>query len=146
MPIFSTNRKARYDYEIIQTIETGIELLGHEVKSVRLGRMILAGSYGIVKNMELWLLNSEITPYQAANLTTVYSPSRTRRLLVSKKELENIIKRMETERLTLVPLSVYNKNHKIKIELALARPKKDYDKRETIKRRDISREIGRKIK
>lgn len=146
MPTFSTNKKARFDYEIIDTLETGIELFGHEVKSVRLGRMVLVGSYGIIQNMELWLLNSEIPPYQAANLTTEYQPSRSRKLLISRKELIEIIKRMEAERLVLIPLSAYEKNKKIKIELALARPKKDYDKRETIKRREVSREIGRRIK
>ncbi len=146
MPTFSTNKKARFDYEIIETIEAGIELFGHEAKSVRLGRMVLVGSYGVIQNGELWLLNSEIPPYQAANLTTEYHPSRSRKILVSKKELTDLIRRMEAERLVLIPLSAYEKNRKIKIELGLAKPRKNHDKREAIKRREISREIGKKIK
>lgn len=146
MPVFATNRKARHNYDIAGTIEAGISLLGHEVKSVRGGRIILNGSYGIIKNGELWLLNAEIPPYQPANLTAEYSPARTRRLLVSEKDLKEISRKIDTEKLVIIPLSVYSKGRYIKMELGFGRPRKDYDKREAIKKRDISREIGRRIK
>lgn len=146
MPVFATNRKARYDYDISSTIEAGVELLGHEAKSVREGRIILGGSYGIIKNGELWLLNAEIPPYQPANITSDYEPKRTRRLLISTKELKELSRKIDTEKLTVIPLSAYPKGRYIKIELGLGRSRKDYDKREAIKKRDISREIGRRIK
>lgn len=145
MPVFATNRKARYDYDIGQKIEAGVELLGHEVKSVRNGRITLTGSYAIIKNGELWLLNASIPPYQPSNVPE-YSPERTRKLLVSAKELQEILRKTEAEKLVIVPLSVYSQKRRVKIELGLGRPRKSYDKREAIKKRDMGREIGRRLK
>ena len=140
------NKKALFSYEPIEKYEAGIELLGFEVKSLRAGKGSLAGCYVSIKGGEAWLLGATISPYQMGNTPADYVPTRPRRLLLSKKELEQLTRGSERDGLTIVPLSMYNKGRKIKVELALSRGKKKHDKRETLKRRDSNREIERTLK
>lgn len=145
MASYAENRKARFDYEILEKFEAGIELLGTEVKSVRGGRMSLEGSFVIVRGGEAFLINSNIPPYQIKNAPKDYDPLRNRKLLLTKKEI-NELGGNEKRGLTMVPLSVYNKNRKIKVEIALVKGKKKFDKRETLKKRDTDREIRRFVR
>ena len=145
MASYAENRKARFDYEILEKYEAGIELLGTEVKSVRSGRMSLEGAFVIVRGGEVYLINSNIPPYQPENKTEDYDALRNRKLLLTKKEIIELVRNEKTN-LTIVPLSVYNKNRKIKLEIALVKGKKKHDKRESIKKRDTDREIRRQIK
>ena len=146
MTVYAENRKARFDYEILETLEAGIELLGFEVKSIRTGRAQLAGTFATIQSGELWLLNATISPYQAGNVPADYDPARSRRLLLKRREIEYLAGKMQSEKLTIVPLKLYNKGGLVKLELGVARGKKKYDKRETIKKREVEREIGRTLK
>ncbi len=146
MATFTENRKARFDYEIIDTVECGIELFGFEVKSVKNGGANLAGSYVKVIGRELFLLGATINPYQQNNTPKDYEPTRLRKLLVTKKEMDEFEKRHKSDRLTLVPLKLYSVGRRVKCEIALVRGKKKYDKRESIKKRDTEREIRRSLK
>ncbi len=141
----ATNKRAYFDYQILESYEAGIELLGFEVKAIKSGRINLAGSYVVIRDNQAWLLNADIPPYQPLNTPANYDSKRTRRLLLKKSEIKNLIGRTQEKGLTLVPLKVYTKNRRIKILVALAKSKKATDKRETIKKRDIEREIGRTI-
>jgi SsrA-binding protein len=141
-----TNKKARFNYEILETIEAGIELVGHEVKSISNHQGSLDGSYISIRNGELWLIGSEIPAYQQKNTPTSYLPQRQRKLLVHKKQVKGILKESEVKGQSIIPLSLYTKGTKIKVEIAVARGKKRFDKRETIKKRDSDREIHRTIK
>ena len=145
MASYAENRRARFDYEILEKYEAGIELLGMEVKSVRDGRMSLEGSFVIVRGGEAYLMNANIPPYQPNNAPENYDPLRNRKLLLTKKEMEELAKSEKTN-LTTVPLRLYNKGRKIKIEIALAKGKKKRDKRESIKKRETDREIRREYK
>ncbi len=140
------HRKAKFDYEIIETHEVGIELLGHEVKSLRNGQGTLEASYGIIRGGELYILGMFIPPYQIKNTPTDYDPRRTRRLLITKKEIKVLERDIHEKGLTLVPLRVYNKGAKLKIALGLMKGKKKHDKRASIKKRDTDREIRRTLK
>lgn len=140
--IITTNKRAYFDYEILETYESGIELKGFEVKSIKNGRINLAGSYAIVKNNEIWLLNADIPPFQPKNAPLDYNSKRTRRLLLKKEEIKNLIGKIHEKGLTLAPLKVYTKYGKIKIEIGLAKSRKKSDKRELIKKREIKKEIG----
>jgi SsrA-binding protein len=146
MAVFAENRKAYFDYEIIDTVETGIELFGFEVKSVRQGGARLAGSYVKVMSGELFLVGSNINPYQVGNTPKDYDPERMRKLLVTKKEMEEFERKNKSDRLTLVPLKLYSVGRRIKCKIGLVRGKKKYDKRESIKKRDTEREIRRTLK
>ncbi len=146
MPDLSVNRRARFDYEILQTLEAGIELYGFEVKAVKSGRINLAGSFAVIKNDEAWLLNAAIPPYQARNTPPDYDPTRSRRLLLHKQELRELLGAASTKGLTIVPLKVYSKRGRIKLLIGLARHKKKADKREVIKRREAEREVARETK
>ena len=146
MANYTENRKTRFDYEILEKYETGIELLGTEVKSVRGGRMSLEGAFVIVRGGEAFLINANIPPYQAKNAPKDYDPLRNRKLLLTKKENTELGGSEKNKSLTIVPISVYNKNRKIKLEIALVKGKKKFDKRETIKKRDTDREIRRTLK
>ncbi|MBU6415301.1 SsrA-binding protein SmpB [Patescibacteria group bacterium] len=146
MKIFATNKRAYFDYEILETYEAGVELFGFEVKAIKTGYINLAGSYVVIKNNEAWLLNASVPPYQPANIRIAYNPLRTRKLLLHASELRELIGKSSQKGLTLVPLRVYAKKARIKIEIGLARNKKKQDKRETIKRREAEREIDRSIK
>ena len=146
MANYAENRKARFNYEILETVEAGIVLSGQEVKSVRAGRASLEGSFASIRGGELFLLSSSIPPYQASNLKKEYDPLRARKLLVSKKEIAKLVGMEKTRGLTLVPLSMYNRKNRIKVEVAIARGKKTHDKRESTKKRETDREIRRTLK
>jgi SsrA-binding protein len=146
MANYTENRKMRFDYEILEKYEAGIELLGQEVKSIRGGHMSLDGSFVIVRGGEAFLINSNIPPYQVKNASKDYDPLRNRKLLLTKKELNELAESGGNKSLTIIPISVYNKNRKIKINIALAKGKKKFDKRESIKKRDTDREVRREYK
>jgi SsrA-binding protein len=146
MSSFIENRKARFNYEITETLEAGIELLGPEVKSIKGGMGSLEGAYAVVRGGEVFLLGSNIPPYQAGNMPKGYDPLRTRKLLLTKKEIIELAQMEQEKKLTIVPLSMYNKSGKVKVSLGVARGKKKFDKRETIKKRDDMREIRRTLK
>lgn len=146
MEAYAENRKAKFDYEILDSFEAGIVLHGFEVKSVRLGRMNLAGAYVLVKENELWLLNADIPPYQPNNTPAGYDPTHTRRLLAKKEEIKNLIGKQKSAGLTLVPLKVYNKAGLIKVLVGVTRSKKKGDKREAIRKREVARELRATMK
>jgi SsrA-binding protein len=145
MPLIQ-NKKAYFNYEILEKIEAGIELLGFEVKSLKKGQGSLEGAHITVRGREAFVINMQIPPYQPANTPKNYDPIRNRRLLVTKKEMERLSKEEAQKGLTIIPLSVYNKGRKLKLEVAIVRGKKKYDKRESIKKRDAGREIRRDLK
>ncbi len=146
MQNYAENRKARFEYEILEKYEAGIELLGAEVKSVRGGQMSLEGSFVIIRGGEAFLINANIPPYQMKNTPADYDPLRNRKLLLTKKELAVLAGSEKNKSLTIVPLSLYNKGRKIKAGIALVKGKKKFDKRETLKKRDTDREIRREYK
>lgn len=135
-----TNKKALYDYEILETIEAGINLYGAEVKAVRLGHADLAGSFVRIIGNEAYLVNAKIFPYQYSR-PEGYDERRTRKLLLHKKEIIAIKSKTEGANLALVPISLYLKSGFIKLEIALAKGKKQYEKKEKVKKRDIERDI-----
>lgn len=146
MANFITHRKARFDYEILETFEAGLVLQGHEVKSIRAGKARLEGAFVLVRGGEAYITGMSITPYQVANTPKGYDPERVRKLLLSKKELAKIEQETETARLTAIPLRLFEHNRKVKVEIALVRGKKKTDKRESIKQRDTKRDIDRIMK
>lgn len=146
MANYAENRKARFDYEILEKYEAGIELLGVEVKSVRGGQMSLEGAFVIVRGGEAYLINANIPPYQGKNAGEDYDPLRNRRILLTKKEIAQLAEGGSNKSLTIVPMVVYNKGKKIKIEVAQVRGKKKFDKRENTKKRETDREIRREFK
>ncbi len=146
MKVLAKNKKAYYKYEILEKFEAGIVLIGQEVKSIKSGRINLAGSYVVLKNNEIYLIGSHVPPYQPKNAPPDYSPERSRKLLLKKSEIKYLIGKSKQKGLTLVPLRVYTRRRKIKIEFAIAKGKKKVDKRELIKKREIEREIKRELK
>jgi len=145
MTNYAQNRKAHFDYEVLEKYECGIELLGTEVKSVRGGQISLEGAFVIIRGGEAYLINANIKAYQVANTPKDYDPLRNRKLLLTKKEITELSKNEKTN-LTIVPLSMYNKGRKIKIEIAKVKGKKKHDKREALKKRDTEREIRREYR
>ncbi len=141
----AVNRKAHHEYTILQTFEAGIVLQGTEVKSLRLGKANLVDSYATLKEGEMWLVSANINVYEQGNINN-HEPTRTRKLLLNKSEIRKLIGKVKEKGLTLVPLRLYFKNGKVKVELALAKGKKVYDKRESIAKRDMQRDNERKIK
>ena len=139
------NRKASFDYEIIETFEVGIVLTGTEIKSIRLGKANLKDSYAIIKNNEIYLLNMHISKYDQGNIFN-HEETRTRKLLMHKKEILKLRDKLDLEGFTLIPLKLYFKGSKAKILLGLAKGKKNYDKREAIKKKDIERQLARDLK
>ena len=146
MSDYAFNRQAGYDYEFLDKYEAGLVLSGQEVKSVRAGHISLQGAYVVIKDDEVWLLNANIPPYQPNNAPADYDPTRSRKLLLHKNEIRSLIGRSKQAGLTLVPIRVYNKLGKIKLEFVLARGKKTRDKRETIGRREADRRIQRAVR
>jgi SsrA-binding protein len=146
MAILVENRKARADYEILEKFEAGLKLHGFEVKALRGGRGSLPGSHVIIRGGEAYLLNMDIPPYQAGNTPKGYDPKRTRKLLLSKKEINELNGYDSKKGLTIVPFSVYSKGRFLKLSFAVVRGKKKYDKREDIKKRETDREIRRSLK
>ena len=141
-PIFAENRKARHDYTVLETIECGIVLSGTEVKSVRHGEVSLAGAYGAVLKGELWLLGADIAAYKFGNRFN-HEPKSQRKLLVHAKEIRELQLKTEAKGLTLVPLKVYLKHGKIKVDLGVCRGKQLHDKREALKKKDLRRDLER---
>lgn len=141
MTQLSENKKAFFNYEILDKYEAGIELKGFEVKAAKTGRVNLTGSYVLIKNNQAWLINADIPPYQPANTPISYDPKRTRRLLLHVIEIKELIGKAKEKNLTIVPLKLYNKNGKVKLEIGLGRGRKKSDKRELIKKRIAKREM-----
>jgi len=146
MKVFAENRKAYFNYQILEKLEAGIVLIGHEVKSIKLGRMNLAGSYVVIKGNEVFLIGCSIPPYQPRNTPLGYNPERSRKLLLKKSEIKYLIGKAKQKSLTLVPLRVYTKNRNIKLEFGVGKGKRKADKRESIKKREIEREIQKNLK
>ncbi|MGV2826438.1 SsrA-binding protein SmpB [Myxosarcina sp. GI1(2024)] len=144
--IISDNRQARYLYEILETYEAGIALVGTEVKSIRAGKVNLRDGYAFIRGGEAWLSNVHISPYQAGGDYFNHDPRRVRKLLLHRREINKLTGQVEQQGLTLVPLKMYFKRGKVKVSIGLARGKKLYDKRETIKRRQDDREMARAMK
>lgn len=140
------HKKARLNYEILEEFEAGLELLGSEVKSLRQGLGKLEGSHIIVRGGEAYAVGMHIPPYQPLNTAPDYDPDRSRRLLLSKKELSRLSDYEAQKGLTIVPLRVYNKGKYLKLALAAAKGRKNYDKRAVLKERDTKREIERTLK
>lgn len=144
------NQKAKFDYELLERVEVGIVLTGAEAKAMRAGQVDLTGAHVKIMTLksggpvELWVVNMQIFPYKYADPKT-FEPTRTRKLLVSKKELLMLETKMKTGRLTLVPTATYTKGPRVKLEIALARGKRMYEKREAIKRRDVERDTERQL-
>lgn len=145
MKILASNKKAFFDYEILEKLESGIVLTGAEVKSVKLGQISLKGAHVAISNNALTLIGCYINPYKFARNEN-YDPLRTRTLLVKKAEFSRLIGKKQEQGLTIVPLSVYTKRGFVKLEIAVAKGKKKHDKRDTIKKREQEREIARKTK
>jgi SsrA-binding protein len=143
--VLSINRKARFNYEIVDSFECGIELVGTEVKSMKEGRFSYSDAFATVDNEQLWLVDFHISPYSHGNIFN-HDPLRRRRLLVHRKEIRHLRRVVDEKGLTLVPLKFYLKRGFVKCELAIAKGKKLFDKREDIKRRDVRREIERDFK
>src|SRR3990167_5331511 len=146
MVTFAENRKARFNYEILETFEAGLVLFGSEVKSIKNGLMNLAGCYINIHDGELYLIGASIAPYQPKNQPADYDPARSRKLLLHKKEIMSLLGKIQQKGLTLVPLKVYNKGRRIKLEFALARGKKQYDRRADIAKKEAKRKIGRALR
>ena len=146
MSDFVQNKKAYFDYEFLEQYEAGVVLQGHEVKSLRAGKASLNGAYVIIRGKEAYLVNASISPYQVANTPKGYDPERARKLLLSKKQIEELEQGSERNGLTIVATRWYNNKRKVKLGIALARGKKKADKRETLKARDNKREIDRIMK
>ena len=144
--VLAENRQARFNYEILETHEAGIELLGTEVKAVKGGQANLRDAYGIVRKGQIMLLNMYIPPHRTTSVYFNHEPTRTRRLLLHKDEIRKLIAEVQQKGLTLVPLKVYQKEGWIKVDLAVVRNKKLHDKREDMKKRDDKREIERTMK
>ncbi|AFY65712.1 SsrA-binding protein SmpB [Geitlerinema sp. PCC 7407] len=144
--VVSDNRQARYQYEILETYEAGIQLQGTEVKSIREGRANLRDGFALVRGGEAWLMNVHVSPHESAGQFFQHDPRRNRKLLLHRKEINKLIGKLEQQGLTLVPLKLYLKRGKVKVSLGLGRGKKLYDKRETLKGRQAKREIERALK
>ena len=140
------NKRAYYNYEILEKFEAGISLLGQEVKSIRLSRINLAGAYVVLRKNEVFLIGANIPAYQPKNAPADYKPERSRKLLLKKTEIKYLIGKTKERGLTLIPLKVYTKKGKIKIEFGMARGRKKGDKREVIKKRDTEREMSRALR
>jgi SsrA-binding protein len=144
--VVSDNRKARFLYDILETYEAGIQLMGTEVKSIREGKVNLQDGYALIRNGEAWLINVHISPYTSSSQYFNHDPRRTRKLLLHRQEIRKLIGKVEQQGLTLVPLKMYLKRGLVKISIGLARGKKLHDKREDLKRRQDQREMQRAMK
>lgn len=146
MPTLVTNRYANFEYDILKKFEVGIVLTGQEVKSVREGNVSLKGAYATLQGEEVWLLNAHIGAYKKAGPLPDYDPTHTRKLLLRRREINELIGAVKTQGLTLVPLSLYTRGRRLKVEIGLARGRKKYEKREVIKKRAVDREIRAALK
>jgi SsrA-binding protein len=143
--VISVNRQAYHEYTVMRTIEAGISLVGTEIKSIREGKVQLRGAYAMIRNGEIWLENANIAAYEHGNRYN-HEPMRNRKLLLHKREIEQLATKVATKGLTLVPLKLYLKGGRAKIELGLCQGKKLYDKRQVIAERDVKRDIERIVR
>ncbi|MEL6228299.1 MAG: SsrA-binding protein SmpB [Cyanobacteria bacterium J06656_5] len=144
--VMADNRQARFTYEILDSYEAGIALQGTEVKSIRAGKVNLRDGYAQVKNGEVWLLNVHISPHDMTNQAYNHEPRRPRRLLLHKAEIRKLIGKVEEKGLTLVPMKLYLKKGRVKVNIAIGRGKKLHDKRESLKQKQEKRDIARMMK
>ncbi|VWL85070.1 SsrA-binding protein SmpB [Oceanivirga miroungae] len=142
--VFATNKKASFDYFLLEKYEVGINLVGTEVKSVRKSKLSIKESYVKIIKDELYILNMHISPYEFGNINNV-EETRTRKLLMKKKEIRKLKEKIKEKGLTLVPVKVYSSGRYVKLEIALSKGKKNYDKRQSLKEKDIKREIRSKL-
>lgn len=147
MPVFAINKRANFDYDIQETYEAGLKLFGHEVKSIKTGHVSLKGSYVALKKRagknlpEAYLINSHIPQYKQVGKILNYEPTRSRKLLLKKKEIAYLAGKKDEQGLTLVPVKIYTKHSFIKLEFGIGKGRKKYDKREVIKKRDLDRQV-----
>ena len=146
MKVLSENKKAYFNHEIIDKFQAGISLIGQEVKSIKSGRINLAGSYVVLRDEEVYLVGANVPPYQPKNAPRDYDPERSRKLLLRKPEIKQLIGKTKEKGLTLVPLRVYTVKGRIKIEFGVAKGRKKIDKRQLIKKRETDKEIERELK
>ena len=148
MPTLATNKRVTHDYSILEKLEVGIVLTGPEVKAVKNGQINLIGSHiSIDRHSEAWLIGAHISPYRpASSVQTDYDATRSRKLLLGKIEIDFLLGKEKERGLTILPLSVYTKGSLIKVGVGICRGKRQFDKRESIKRRDVDREIGRVLR
>ena len=146
MKEITKNKKAYFNYEILEKLMAGISLIGQEVKAIKSGRISLKATYVILRNEEAFLIGANIPPYQPKNAPKDYNPERSRKLLLKKSEIKYLIGKTKQKGLTIVPLRVYNIRGKIKLEIGLVKGKKKFDKRRIIKKRETEREIRRILK
>jgi len=146
MTTLAENKKAYFNYQILEKFEAGVSLIGQEVKSLKTRGVNLAGSYVIIKNEEAYWIGAKIAPYQPKNTPADYNPERSRKLLLKKSEIKYLIGKSKQKGLTLIPLRIYTKRGKIKVEFGIAKGKKKFDKRELIRKRETEREIERVLK
>ncbi len=139
MADLATNPRARFDYEILETLEAGIVLRGYEVKSIKTGKVSIKGAYVRIINGSAWLVGSTISPYQPGNVPEEYKEQSDHKLLLSKKQTESLLGLAQSHGVSLVPLRLYSKKGLVKLEIGIARGKKKYDKRESIKKKDVAR-------
>ncbi|OGZ32875.1 MAG: SsrA-binding protein [Candidatus Portnoybacteria bacterium RBG_13_40_8] len=146
MKILAENKRAKFDYELLETYEAGLVLRGFEVKAIKTGHVNLLGSYVVGRESEFYLINAFIPSYQPSNTPEDYDPYRSRKLLLKKNEINSLIGKGKTKGLTLIPIKIYTKKSRIKLEFAVGKGKRKIDKREIIKKRDMEREAGRRFK
>jgi len=145
MKVFSENKKGYFDYNILEKFEAGVVLFGQEVKSIKTGHINLSGSYVALKGGEPYLVGVKVPPYQPNNAGADYNESRQRKLLLNKKEINYLLGKSAQKGFSLIPLKIYEKHGRIKLEFGLAKGKKKFDKKEKIKKRDIEREVNREL-
>jgi len=145
MKIFSENKKGLFDYNILEKFEAGMVLFGQEVKSIKTGHINLAGGYVVIRGQEPFLVGVKVPPYQPKNVGADYGEERPRKLLLNKKEIDYLGGKLNQKGFSLIPLKIYEKNGRIKLEFGLAKGKKKYDKKEKIKKRDVDREVAREL-
>lgn len=143
--IYSENKKGLFDYEVIERFEAGLVLFGQEVKSIKTGHINLSGSFITLASGEPYWVGAKVPPYQPNNIGADYNDERQRKLLLNKKEIDYLIGKTKVKGFSLIPLKVYDKSGRIKLEFGLARGKRKYDKKEKIKKRDVQREVNREL-
>jgi len=143
--MIALNRRARYDYTFLEEFDCGIILVGSEVKSVRMGNVTMVDAFIYIKDNEVWIKNLKVAPYKSAHTLDKHEENRDKKLLLNKKEITRIKRKLEDKGTTAIPLGMFIKHNRIKIKIAVAKGKKTWDKRETIKERDLTREMQRNI-
>jgi SsrA-binding protein len=143
--MIALNRRARYEYNFMEEYEAGIVLVGSEVKSVRMGNVTMVDAFIYIKDNEVWIKNLKVAAYKSAHSLDKHEENRDKKLLLNKKEITRIKRKLEDKGITAIPLGMFIKNNRIKIKIAVAKGKKTWDKRETIKERDLTREMQRNI-